>query len=86
MKKLVQDHPERVDVRARVHLLAFDLLGRHVRGSADHAAGRRQTVLVVDELGDAEVEDLGFAAIGDEDVVRLQVAVNNPVVMRNTYR
>src|SRR6185369_15613879 len=35
-----------------------------------------------DQLDQAEVEDLHLAVAGDEDVLRLEVAVNDPFVMR----
>ena len=84
MQQLVQDHAEGVDVGARVDRLSLHLLGRHVCRRADHASGGRKAVLVVDQLRDAEVEDLGLAAVRDQDVVRLQVAVDDLVVVCHT--
>src|SRR6266850_1306729 len=84
--QLVKAHAERVDVGRGVDRLALHLLRRHIGRRADHAPGRRQPVLVVDELGDAEVEDLRLPAIGDEDVVGLQVAMDDRVVMRDADR
>src|SRR5258706_3978332 len=81
VKECVKDHPELVDVGGRVDRLALHLFGRHVCRRSDHAPGRRQPVLVVDELGDAEVEDLRLPAVGDEDVVGLEVAMDDRVVM-----
>ena len=86
MQQLVKDHAERVDVGARVDGLALHLLRRHVRRRADHAARRGQALLVVDELGDSEVEDLRLAAIGDQDVVGLDVAVDDAEVVRDADR
>ena len=37
---------------------------------------------VLDQLGEAEVEDLGAAVGGDEDVLRLQVAVDDALLVR----
>ncbi len=86
MKQLVEDHAQRVDVGGGVDRVAFDLLRRHVGGSADHAAGGGQPVLVVDQLGDPEVEDLRLATVRDQDVVRLEVAVDDLVVVRDPDR
>ena len=86
MQQLVQDHAQRIDVGRGVDRLALHLLRRHVRGGADHAPGCGQAVFVVDQLRDAEVEDLGLAAVGDEDVVGLQVAVDDLVVVRHADR
>ena len=86
VQQLVQDHSQRVDVSRGIDRVAFDLLGRHVGRRADHAAGGGQPVLVVDQLGDSEVEDLGLAPVRDQDVVRLEVAMDDLVVVRDTDR
>ena len=86
VQQLVQDHAQGVDVGARVDRLSLDLLRRHVCWRADHASGGREAVLVVDQLRDAEVEDLGLAAVRDQDVVRLQVPVDDLVVVRHADR
>src|SRR5205085_7243668 len=86
VQQLVKDHAERVDVGARVDGLALHLLWPHVRRRADHAACRGQALLVVDELGDSEVEDLRLASVGDEDVVGLDVAVDDAEVVRDADR
>jgi len=86
VEQLVEDHAERVDVGRGVDGLALHLLRGHVSRRADHAPGRGQAVLVVDQLGDAEVEDLGLAAVGDQDVVGLHVPVDDLVVVRDPDR
>jgi hypothetical protein len=86
VQQLVKDHAQRVNVGARVDGLALHLLRRHVCGRSNHAAGRGQSLLVVDELRDAEVEDLRLAAIRDEDVVRLDVAMYDAEVMGDADR
>ena len=68
-EQLVHDRAERVDVAARVDRHAAGLLGRHVRGRADHRAGRGLEpdvlVVAVEELRDAEVEQLDeLGAVG----------------------
>ena len=57
---LVHDHAHRVDVGARVDVIAERLLGRHVERRAEDRAGARQVVLAVvaRDLRDAEVEQL----------------------------
>ena len=47
VQKLVKNHPERVDVGARIDLLALDLLRRHIRRRADHAARGGQPMFVI---------------------------------------
>ena len=52
------------------------LLGRHVRDLAlEHAGARLERR--VHRLRDAEVDDLHLAVVGDEDVVRGHVAVDD---------
>ena len=86
VQQLVEDHAQGVDVGGGVDRLALHLLRGHVGGCSDHASGRCQTVLVVDQLGDPEVEDLGLAPVGDQDVVRLQVAVDDLKIVGDPYR
>ena len=87
---LVKQRPEREDVRAVIHRLAPDLLGRHEAHRPQHHArfrGPRALVSFADErrrarqLGEAEVEDLDPAVVRDEDVVGLEVAVDDPLVV-----
>ena len=73
---LVEDDAERPDVGAGVDVLAAELFGRHVGDGADGAAGAGQAGLAGD-LGQAEVGDAGRPVLGDEDVGRLDVAVDD---------
>ena len=83
-QEFVQDHAQRVDVGERADLLglALGLLGGHVAGRAQDRLGRRQARFDVQALGQAEVGDLGRAVGGDQDVGRLQVAVDDPQPVR----
>ncbi|MFT3768182.1 MAG: hypothetical protein QM820_22250 [Minicystis sp.] len=85
--------PRDQKIRAEVDVLAtFELLRAHVGGRADHhpRLGQRgadaRDLGVAQHLGDAEVEHLdeegiSLAALGDEDVVRLDVAVDDAVLV-----
>ena len=85
----VEDHSERVDIGARVDAAGFAacLLGTHERQAAlDQAAfgdrGRRR--VSVGEARQAKVKNLHRrvgSRGGDEDVRRLEVAVNDAVLM-----
>ena len=79
---LVQDRPQRIDVRRRpdVRDLAAGLLRGHVARRAHDRAGRRQARFV-QLLGQAEVRDLGRAVLRQQHVGRLQVAVNDPLLV-----
>ena len=93
---LVQHHPGRVDVGAMIDLryLTDSLLRRHVQGRAHHCAhhgpahGRRTRLAGLARrklLGDAKVDDLdevgAVLRVDDEDVVRLEVAVDDAVLV-----
>ena len=69
-ERLEQRDAERVDVGGEGQARARDLLGRHVRERADEAGGLRGAE--VDEVGDAEVAELGLARGREEDVLRLR--------------
>ncbi len=79
---LVGHHAERIDVGATIHGATRGLLGRHVARVAEgHAqAGGRGVALGLDQLGQAEIEQLDEArptpARGQEDVARAQIAMH----------
>jgi len=93
---LVEHAAEREQIGALVHLLAAYLLRRHVAGRAEdltrhghrrrhrRAANRRPREL--GQLGKAEVEHLGMAVLGDEEVLGLEVAVHDPRPVRGLER
>ena len=82
-QQLVQDRAQGVDVGERPDLLglALGLLGGHVAGRAQDRVGRRQAASV-QRLGQAEVGDLGRAVGGQQDVARLQVAMDDSMPVR----
>ena len=87
-QQLVEDAPERVDVRARIDGLAAGLLGAEVGGGAHHRADLGEVLVGVggDRPGDAEVGDLHQAGGGDEDVAGLHVAVDDAVAVGEAER
>ena len=83
---LVEDHAERVDVRALIHLLAEDLFRGHVlRRSDDIARFRQLRVAFALRGGDAEVHDLEQAFGVDEDVRGLEVAMHDSLGVRDVH-
>jgi hypothetical protein len=93
----IEDRAEREDVGSCVHLVAFELFGRHVRQRSDDEAQvrlatgectarwRRRGPGGGAEPREAEVEQLR-AARREHDVARLQVAMNDTLRMRNGER
>ena len=76
---LVEDDAEGEEVAAPIELLAPHLLRRHVGRRAEDLAG--DGLGRPAELGDAEVHHLGLAVVANEDVGRLDVAVDHPLLM-----
>jgi hypothetical protein len=79
---LVEDGPQRVHVRRGADVLDLprSLFGGHVRRRSHDRAGPRQAD-VVEALGQAEVSHLRLAVGGEQDVGRLQVAVDHALVV-----
>ena len=85
---LVQHSAEGEDVGTRIDLSVFDLLGRHVLERADDRSFLGQRFVMggaVDleyrrGLGQPEIEELR-SRLGDHDVARLQIAVDDPRAM-----
>src|SRR6266513_3294509 len=90
--KHLVEWPEGEDVGAMVDSLATNLLRRHIAGRAhDHAGigsrglSRRVAVgvlLGLHQLRETKVENLDTAVFGDEEVLRLEIAVNDALVVR----
>ena len=91
-RHLEQGDPDRIEIAAGVDgSLARGLLGGHVRRRAHHRA--RLGIPAADfrgELGDAEVHQLHHVAtaglLDQEDVVRLEVAVDDAAIVRRLQR
>ena len=100
-RHLVEDQPEREDVRARVRFVPLELLGRHVLESAEERALRRQVLprlrrqhrearderlrLRHGELCQPEVDELD-AGLSDHHVAGLQIPVDDPLPVRFLQR
>ena len=76
----VEQDPQRVDVGARVGLLAANLFGRHELGRA-HELSHLGHALGSQHAGDSEVHHLERAAALDHQVRALDVAVNDPALV-----
>ena len=76
-----EDDAHRVDVTARIDSEPFRLFGRKVGRGSHHRTGLREALFGVHGPGDAEVGHLHLAVVGDEDVARLDVPVDDPVLV-----
>ena len=74
-----------VDVGRRVDRLALEPLGGHVRHRPQRAARRRQPDFP-GSARQAEVDQVHEVAVGDQDVRRFDVAVDQPGGMRGVQR
>jgi hypothetical protein len=76
-----EDGADGVEVTARIGALAVDLPGRHAgRRAGRQAGGRRREARkrLSRQAGDATAGQLARAAGREQDVGRLEVAVNDP--------
>ena len=84
-QQLVENGAEHEDVGGGGHRFTAELFGRGVgrREGAQSGRGRiGQRVVGLEQLGDAEVEQLHFAGARHQDVRRLQIAMDDEGVMR----
>jgi hypothetical protein len=84
-EQLEGDDGERVAVGGGRAALAHRLLRRDVRGRAEHLAGLGDLVLEP-EPGDAEVGQREAVALVEQHVGRLDVAVDDPLLVRRVER
>ncbi len=80
VKQLVRDHADRVQVRLQSDIRAHELFGRHVVRRAEHVADLGELRGL--DARDAEIADLDPAVVVDQDVGRLDVAMDNACRMR----
>src|SRR5258708_3955472 len=80
-QQLVQDRPERVNVRGRAGRGAPRLFGGHVTRRAQRDAGPREIGLTAQPTREAEIADLGTSVGGEEHVCWLHVTVDDAVRM-----
>ncbi len=86
-RRVIERCAQRVEVRTRGRLAAAGLLGRDVVGRAEQRAGRGQLdVAAVEGARQAEVGQVRDALLVEQDVLRLDVAVDDPRGVRGGQR
>ena len=90
-KHLVKNGAETENIAAMIGFLAAHLFRRHVAYGTEHHAGTGGTTgwskrlliadAMLDQLCQAEVQDLHATIFGNKDVLGLQVAMNDVLVM-----
>ena len=78
---LIEHNAERIEVAAGVRLKTLGLLGRDIVHGADGRVGSAAAVFVL-KGGDAEISHLGDAVAVDHNVLRLNIAMHDAVLMR----
>ncbi len=82
--EFVEQDAEGEEVGPPIHRLALQLFGRHVGGRADGEPriGQALRRLVgIHQPCDAEVEDARLSRVIDHDVLGLQVAMDDPLIV-----
>ena len=89
-EQFVEDDAQRIDVGRHRHGLSLELLGGRVAGGQCRAALSGQGCLahprVRNEVSDAEVEQGGATGLVDQDVRRLQIAMDHEQRMCGAHR
>lgn len=82
-KQLVEDRTQAVDIRRgrQAFALTRRLFGRHIGGCAEDGGTHRQAGIILRQLGQPEIRDMRFALIVEQDIGRLQIAMENAALV-----
>ena len=84
---LVQDRAKGPDIRSRRDRVTEQALRRRVAERPDHRRGRRQVAIRrIHQRGDPEIDQVDRPVIVDQDVAGLDIAMDDPVVVRDGER
>ena len=81
---LIHDDAERIDVAPSVHREAACLLRRDIMHRADRFIFNIRYFGL--EVGNTEIRNLNYAVLNDKDILRLDVAVHDPLPVRVAER
>ncbi|HHH40429.1 MAG TPA: hypothetical protein ENK56_00310 [Chloroflexi bacterium] len=80
-RHLVEHGTQRVDVCPSIHGQPLGLLRGHIVGSTQPHAGFGQIAGGLQDLGQSEIGEQRPVALGDEDVPRLDIPMDDPMLM-----
>ena len=82
-ERLIEHAAQRIDIGAGIRVLTAGLLRGKVLGGADNGGGlRHRRGGVIQGTGDAEVHHLHLAGVGEHNICRLDIAVDNTGLVR----
>ncbi len=80
-QQLIQNEPQAINVRLGGQRLVADLFRGHVHGRAKHLSRPGLPAVSFQDLGDAKIGEIGVAVLVQQDVGRLDIPVDHPLLV-----
>lgn len=85
-ERLIRDHGKRVDIASRIRPPSARALGRNIPRRPEDEPCLTRDRLVVEHAGDAKIEQLHVAFGREEDILRLEIAVDDARIVCGVER